>query len=815
MGQMSDDTLPSMIDFESRPMRRPYSDAIWTTTHAALFGVLAYLSLSFTRDQNGTTAIWLPNAVLVAAMLRQRHANPSVIFAAFVANVFANLGVGETLPRGAALSLANSLEITFIWLCMRRMSLLRPDMSRYDHLVAFTLVAGLTAPFVGGGLTAVSLDTAQTSMADIWFASFLTDSLGMMIVAPAIWIASDEWKKRALPSRKRVAEWVAILGGGVLVMIAVFFQTTFPLLFMATPFIFLSAFRIGALGATAAIMIVAVIASIATIQGVGPIALMDGSIGDQLYVLQCFLAVNFAMSLPVSAVLANRTKIEEELREARETAEQAVIAKSAFLANMSHEIRTPMNGVIGFTDLLLDSDLDGDQRKHVEMLAESGHSMMQLLNAILDISKIEARQMQIADEPVDVRHKVRSVVRLMEPAARAKGISIRAHVDDLIPQSIVGDPLRLRQILLNLVGNAIKFTEQGEVEIIVGTSEGAEGLKLSIKVKDSGVGIPADRLDTIFDAFTQADSSIVRRFGGTGLGLSITSELVKLMGGNISVTSGERQGSTFAVTLPLREAVDERAIPHIVETLAPVPLADLRHCRVLIAEDNDINQALMQAIMKTIGIDPTFASDGAEAVKLANDAARANQPYNIILMDMQMPVMGGLEASRILRQNGFDAERLPIVALTANAYAEDIVASREAGMQDHLSKPVTLMMIREVLTRFCSAKPFKSADEVLSIPTQTVDGPPAALVDRYKHRKNQTLVEAARLALQTVISDSETEQFMDQLHKLAGTGGFFGDNSLGEAASALEHQLQFAPAEQRPEIVLAGITAMRTAQLSE
>lgn len=795
-------------------LRALQDDAIWSVAHAALFGTLAYLSLEYTRDENGLAAIWLPNAVLVAAILRRGSANPSIIFTAFLANTLANLGVGEPLPSAVALALANSLEITLIWLGMRRLSFLRPDMTQYDHLVAFTLIAGLLAPFIGGGLTAVTIDTSQTSMANIWFSSFLTDSLGMMIAAPAIWIASDEWQKRIKPDRKRITEWVAILGGGVLVMITVFGQTTFPLLFMATPFIFLSAFRLGALGATTAIMIVAAVASIATTQGVGPIAIMGGSLVQQLYVLQWFLAVNFAMSLPISAVLASRSKVEQELREARATAEQAVIAKSAFLANMSHEIRTPMNGVIGFTDLLLAGKLDAEQRRHVEMLAESGNSMMQLLNSILDISKIEARQMQITEEPVDIRHKVRSVVRLMEPAARAKGLLLRADVNDLVPQLINGDPLRLRQILLNLVGNAVKFTEKGDVELMIGTTCHDKGPMLSIKVVDSGVGIPTDRVDTIFDAFSQADNSIVRRFGGTGLGLFITSQLVELMGGRISVHSNEGQGSTFLVTLPLREAVQECATPKIVEASSPEPFTDLRHCRVLIAEDNDINQVLMHDIMETIGIDSTFASNGAQAVQIATAAATEGKPFDLVLMDMQMPVMDGLEATRRLREAGFDNDHLPIVALTANAYAEDISACREAGMQHHLSKPVTLNMIREVLTRFVQARPFKTLDEVVNSTLPIVEKPKIDLAKMYHDRKASTLAEAERLARQATISDAEAEQFSNQLHQLAGTGGFFGDALLGSAAGLLEHQMKRAPVGQRHETLLAGIAAMQAAQSS-
>ena len=1035
----------------------------------SMFGILAYISMSFTRDQNGVAAIWLSNAVLVAMLLRRGKMDWPLILMAFLANWLANLWTGAAPLTGAGLALANSAEIIIVFFGMRRVTPERPDIMFYSHLLAFVIIGGLAAPFIGGAIAAVVLDTSITSMGDLWFSWFLTDSLGMLIVVPAIWIASDTWQARTATNIRPAIEWLGILGGSLLVMVVVFTQSRFPLLFMATPVIFFSAFRLGGLGATAASILVAIIASVATTLNLGPITLMGGTLTDQLYVLQCFLAVNFAMSLPVAAVVESRAKmtqaladsetlnrsmldnmrevifkadksgrwiflnpaweditgysvqeslgwqttrllhpydrettpqvyadlvsgavpectmrrrfirrngetchvdvsvkrladrdgrfigttgnirnvtelaeqqqvlqergallnlleenvtdavlrislsgmclyaspsahslfeltpeymvgvnlitdfhpeddtsvretfrdlgngkidraliafrsaspldpkrfrwmeancavvrdpengapieivatirdvsatkqLEQELRDARTIAEQAVIAKSAFLANMSHEIRTPMNGVIGFTDLLLAGNLDADQREQVEMIAESGKSMMQLLNAILDTSKIEAGQMQIAEEVLDLRHNVRSVLRLMEPAARAKGIVIRSDVSELVPAMIVGDPLRLRQILINRVGNAIKFTEQGRVKLNIGVNSKPAGRSLCIDVTDSGIGISEDRVGTIFEKFTQADNSIARRFGGTGLGLSITRQLVELMDGQISVHSTKGEGSTFTVKLPLRVATGEKPGSSTPGDLPLLPFEQLQSRRILIAEDNDINQALMRAMMQKIGIHAKFASNGSEAVAAIIAEAEAGTPFDLVLMDMQMPVMDGLEATRRLRQAGFDAGTLPIVALTANAYSEDVAACREAGMQDHVSKPVTLVTVNKILTRFAPAVSSNVSKEDLRPAQPKTDEMPASLVAQYQHRKAEAFTEAERLAGQTVISDAETKQFIDQLHKLAGTAGFFGDESLGSAASHLEHEMERASCELRPRTALAGLAGLSNAQ---
>ena len=474
-------------------------------------------------------------------------------------------------------------------------------------------------------------------------------------------------------------------------------------------------------------------------------------------------------------------RLEAALLEAKERAEAAVTAKSAFLANMSHEIRTPMNGVIGFTELALAGELPDDQRQNLEMIADSGRAMLRLLNDLLDFAKIEAGQMVIASEPTDLRHKLKGAMRIMEPVAAQKGLALNLQVANDVPQCVLADPLRLRQIILNLVGNALKFTESGSVSVDVRLA--GAGSVLEIAVSDTGIGIASDQIEAVFEKFTQADSTIARRFGGTGLGLPICAQLAELMGGAIRATSVEGEGSTFLLALPLREgdagvSVATPALP--VDTA----LGSAGSLKVLVAEDNYINQQLTLAMLETVDCTVTLAEDGRQAIDAIRERHGTPDAFDIVLMDMQMPNLDGLQATRKIRSAGLSPEVLPIVALTANAYAEDIEACREAGMQAHIAKPLRLRELQNALATW--ARP--AAGDAAAFESEEQSEDPALRL-LYDQRKRDALAIVDAAIRQGALEDASLQRLVSELHQIAGIAAFFGEEALGVESRRLEKGL--------------------------
>ena len=395
----------------------------------------------------------------------------------------------------------------------------------------------------------------------------------------------------------------------------------------------------------------------------------------------------------VVSVFHDVTAAERRLAQAKMNAEAANQAKSQFLATMSHEIRTPLNAVLGLNELMLHSSLDSQQRHHTELIGSSGRLLLALINDILDVSRIEAGHMQLTSAPFSVRTAAEGVVASMQERALVKGLALRLEVIPNQDTLIQGDAIRIQQILFNLIGNAVKFTDQGSVHVSIEVEPGAgRALTLRLAVSDTGIGIAASAMPTLFDRFTQADSTTMRRYGGSGLGLAITREIVQMMGGTIETTSTPGQGSRFAVALPSRFADRGEPVPASDEPGQPVPARP--PLRILVAEDNDVNQILINAVLTRMGHRVHLVANGLLAV----EAVRRGD-YDLVLMDLQMPAMDGVEATQAIRALGDVRAAIPIIAMTANAFEEDRQACLAAGMDDYLSKPIDVEQLARALAR--------------------------------------------------------------------------------------------------------------------
>ena len=393
-----------------------------------------------------------------------------------------------------------------------------------------------------------------------------------------------------------------------------------------------------------------------------------------------------------------------------EAAEAASLAKGEFLANMSHEIRTPLNAIIGLTSLLLDKRLDTEIAAHVETIRSSGDSVLALINDILDFSKIEAGKMELEEQPFNLRDCLSGPVDLMAAEAEDKGLALAYSIDESCPETVIGDVTRVWQILVNLISNSIKFTDTGEVTISVRCRpRSAVRLELEFAVRDSGVGIANDKLETIFRSFSQADASTSRRYGGTGLGLAISQRLSELMGGQIRVESQLGRGSTFYFTVQVRPAdpASQPAARTSTSGMSSIDhtLGQRLPLRILVAEDNVVNQKVALLLLQRMGYRADLAADGEEVLECLE-----RQLYDVVLMDVQMPELDGLETTRRIHRRWRPDQRPRIVAMTAAVLAEDRTQCLAAGMDDFVSKPIRTEELQAALRRSAPRTATRDAD---------------------------------------------------------------------------------------------------------
>lgn len=499
-----------------------------------------------------------------------------------------------------------------------------------------------------------------------------------------------------------------------------------------------------------------------------------------------------AVARSFNKMVADLLRTYNELTAAKEHAIKADNAKSEFLANMSHELRTPLNNIIGISQIVDTANLSEENRELMGIIRKSSQNLLHIVNDILDISKIEANEMQLENIPFPILDRIRHAVTAMKPMASRKGYALHGHYPDH-DIAILGDPLRFERILINLIGNAIQYTDAGSVTVRTRIeSETDSAAVVYCEVIDTGIGIEKEKLGSIFEKFTQADTSNTRRYGGTGLGLTITRELVELMGGTIGVESTPGEGTTFWFRIPFvkaaeqaEPAVENHTDEHITHHPGAIPAAEIR---VLVAEDHELNQAFMTKLFKSMGVENfTIIGNGREAVELVE-----NQNFDLVLMDCHMPEINGYDATRAIRNlTDSIASEIPIVAMTANAMAEDRALCLEAGMNDFISKPFEIADFKKILSQWIifpqteKTTPADNEQEHVAINLELLNSSSMgdndyilSMIGLFVNLAEDQLGELA-----THCTDGENAGWVEIAHGLKGTAGVVGADDLLKLAA--------------------------------
>jgi len=662
----------------------------------------------------GAVTVWLSNGIMVAALLQLRR-QPAmlVITACFAINLFSNILRGDP---GILLWVNALMNMALTWLVAiqaRRYCGAALDMRRPRRLLRFALISAASVAVVASAGISILWAMRQPPLPVMVFtfqSLASVELMGLLLVTPVLLLfaRAHRFKGMARASRFEAAALMAVMTA---VTAGIFWQDQAPLLFLALLPMLLITLRLSPTLAGLALLIQAGISGVATLTGHGPVNLfhplpIEGlesvpTIVRRLSIYNLYMLAMVGTVLPLSTVMSERRRLESRLRartlvaqEARRRAEDAAAARSRFLAVMSHEMRTPLNGVAGFADLLAARpNLDAEAVRQARQIRESSDGLLMLVEDILDFARGDDA---LSPEPLDLAAVAREAMTPSRAAADARGLTLT--VDDRLPSRarFACDRRALRQTIHPLVANAVKFTEAGEISVRLDRA----GDGIMIRVSDTGCGIPPEAMPDLFEAFAQGDASIRRRHSGAGLGLALVARHAARMGGRIEVESVPGEGSTFTLHLPLVRLADgEPEAPVAVEPLsaAPADEQEERAPRVLVVDDHPVNREVARIMLQAFGCEVTEVCDGVEAV----EAVQA-EPFDLVLMDVRMPRMDGLEATRRIRALPGAAGRLAVVAMTADAMPEDVVRCLAAGMNAHLAKPVNQAGLFDAVSRALS-----------------------------------------------------------------------------------------------------------------
>lgn len=663
------------------------------------FGAAAAFSVAMTRDHGVIEALWPANGICaIALLILRRNWAITTAGACLVANVAVNILIGgDALALSAGVAMVNVGEaLATVWLA--RMVLPRVQITsliRVVKLIALAIFpATLGASLAGAGLLALMAETPFLNAFARWFAA---DFLGMTIVLPCLLLIVSG--ARTLPPLRKNWRETAVY-------LALFMPTALgstgeqraigalACLALMTAL----AFRRGPkASALATLVMSSVIVTAAIARGPEVSINPEWPLAYRMVIVQIFVAGLFFTGLVMALAIADQRRLRALLekrtrmaRAARAEAETASRAKTEFLATMSHEIRTPLNSIIGFSQLLeRRRDLPPKAREQIHLIERAGGSLLTVVNDILDFSRVEAGKLEIDPRPAKLAKLIEDSLAIVQGAAEQKGLTLRFETEGLADGLHVFDDNRLRQVLLNFLNNAIKFTDQGGVTVRLHVTPRGNGDRIRIAVTDTGVGIAADAADRLFQRFSQADSSISRSHGGTGLGLAICRGLVELMGGRVGVESIPGKGSTFWLDVTF-----ERAETQSVEAEQDSETEALQ-VRVLLVDDNAANRELGATVLKLLGCTVDVANDGEEAIMAAGRAW-----YDVILMDVHMPGIDGLTATRAIRMLEGEAGRTPVIAMSADVLPEQLKRCRAAGMVDSVAKPIDVQALQACLVRW-------------------------------------------------------------------------------------------------------------------